>query len=352
MSDAQRGRNARHPEQIPRRGWRDIAWRVLHEAEQDRITMLAAGVAFYALLALFPAIAAVVSIGGLVFDPYEASQQLRELSHFMPPDAAELIAKQTRKVAESAEKRSGTAALISSLIAMFVASKGVRGLITGLNVVYGEPDQRGRMQRGAMVMALTLGLIVMTLLTLGFIAIVPFGVEAMPLSSLLEQLLYWLRWPILLVVMSLIIALLYRFAPYRRAPRWQWLSVGTLLATMLWLFGSGGLSLYVRYFASFSELYGSLGAVVVLMLWFWLSAFVVLLGAEINAQMERQTRRDTTVGRERPMGSRRAHAADTLGAEHPWHADASHDGMNHEDSDKSREKADGEKPGAKQPPQA
>ena len=321
MSDAQRGRNARHPEQIPRRGWRDIAWRVLYEAEQDRITMLAAGVAFYALLSLFPAIAAVVSIGGLVFDPYEASQQLRELSHFMPPDAAELIAKQTQKVAQSAEKRSGTAALISSLIAIFVASKGVRGLITGLNVVYGEPDQRGRLQRGVMVIALTLGLIVMTLLTLGFIALVPFGAEYMASSSLLEKLFYWLRWPVLLIVMSVVIALLYRFAPYRRAPRWQWLSVGTLLATVLWLLGLGGLSLYVRYFANFSELYGSLGAVVVLMLWFWLSAFVVLLGAEVNAQMERQTRRDTTVGRERPMGSRRAHAADTLGSEYPWHSE-------------------------------
>ncbi|MDN6180177.1 MAG: YihY/virulence factor BrkB family protein [Halomonas subglaciescola] len=319
MSDAPRGRNARHPEQIPRRGWRDIAWRVLREAEQDRITILAAGVAFYVLLAFFPAIAAVVSIAGLVFDPYEASQQLRELSHLMPPDAAELIARQTQNVAQSAEGRSGMAALISSLIAIFVASKGVRGLIIGLNAVYGESDRRGRLQRSVMVIALTLGLIVMTLLTLGFIALVPFGVAYMTPSALLRTLLYWLSWPVLLIVMSLVIALLYRFAPYRRAPRWRWLSVGSLLATVLWLLGSGGLSLYVRYVANFSALYGSLGAVVVLMLWFWLSAFVVLLGAEINAQMERQTRRDTTIGRERPMGSRRAHAADTLGGEHPWH---------------------------------
>ncbi|WNK21011.1 YihY/virulence factor BrkB family protein [Halomonas piscis] len=352
MGGASRGRNARHPEQIPRRGWRDVAWRVYHEAGQDRITLLAAGVAFYALLALFPAIAVVVSVGGLLFDPYEAGQQLRDLTRFMPPDAAGLIARQAQKVAQSAEDRGGVAALISGVVALFVASKGVRGLIAGLNVVYGEGDKRSRVKRSAMVMALTLGMIVMTLLTLGFIALVPFGMAYMPLSSLMERLLYWLRWPVLLVVMSLGIALLYRFAPYRRAPRWQWLSVGTLLATVLWLLGSGGLSLYARYFSRFSELYGSLGAVVVLMLWFWLSAFVVLLGAEINAQMERQTRRDTTVGRERPMGSRRAHAADTLGAEHPWHADASPDGMNHEDSDKSREKADGEKPGAKQPPQA
>ncbi|GAA3903855.1 YihY/virulence factor BrkB family protein [Halomonas cibimaris] len=314
-----RGRSAWHPEQIPQRGWRDVAWRVYREAGQHRITLLAAGVAFYALLALFPAIAAVVSIGGLLFDPYEAGQQLRELSRFMPPDAAGLIARQAQKVAETAEQRSGVAALISGIIAMAVATKGVRGLITGLNAVYGEGDYRSRMRHGAMVMALTLGLLAMTLVTLGFIALIPFAVTYMPLSSLVERLLYWLRWPVLLVVMSLLIALLYRFAPYRRAPRWQWLSVGTLLATVLWLLGSGGLSLYARYFSRFSELYGSLGAVVVLMLWFWLSAYVVLLGAEVNAQLERQTCRDTTVGREKPMGRRRAWAADTLGAEHPWH---------------------------------
>ncbi|MCS2609621.1 YihY/virulence factor BrkB family protein [Halomonas dongshanensis] len=312
-----RGRRAKTPREIPARGWRDIAWRVFKEMQEDHITILSSGVAFYALLALFPAIGAVISLAGLLFDPFEAAVQVRELVRFMPPEAAGLIDQQTQDVVATAESRNGLTAIVGTLVAIFVASKGVRGLIVGLNVVYGEEEKRSPLKQLMMVSALTLGLIAMTLLTLAFIAVVPLAVSFIGIHSPLDKIIGWLRWPVLLVIMSLGIALLYRFAPHRRAARWQWLSVGTLVATSLWLLGSGGLSLYVRYFSNFSELYGSLGAVVVLMLWFWLSAFVVLLGAEINSEMERQTRRDSTVGRERPLGERDAFSADTVGDTHP-----------------------------------
>lgn len=271
-----------------------IGKRVVRKMERDQITMLAAGIAFYALLALFPAIAAVISLWGLLFDPFDASQQLRELSRILPPSASELVSQQTKNVAENAAQAGGIAALVGVAVAVFVASKGVRGLIVGLNVVFGEEDQRSRVLRSLVVMALTFGLVVMTLLTLGFIALVPFVVDVLQIASPLDQLIDWLRWPALLVVMSLVIALLYRFGPYRKSAHWEWVNVGTLVATFLWLLGSGGLSLYVRYFSHFSELYGSLGAVVMLMLWFWLSAFVVLLGAEINAERARQARETNT----------------------------------------------------------
>ncbi|NYS59669.1 YihY/virulence factor BrkB family protein [Vreelandella salicampi] len=271
-----------------------IGKRVVRKMERDQITMLSAGVAFYALLALFPAIAAVISLWGLLFDPFDASQQLRELSRILPPSASELVSQQTKNVAENAAQAGGITALVGVAVAVFVASKGVRGLIVGLNIVYGEKDQRSRVLRGFVVMALTFGLVVMTLLTLGFIALVPFVVDVLQIASPLDQLIDWLRWPALLVVMSLVIALLYRFGPYRKSAHWEWVNVGTLVATFLWLLGSGGLSLYVRYFSHFSELYGSLGAVVMLMLWFWLSAFVVLLGAEINAERARQARETNT----------------------------------------------------------
>ncbi len=163
------------------------------------------------------------------------------------------------------------------------------------------------------VAALTLGLVVMSLVATSFVALFPLAVEWLMLDPGLVTLITWLRWPALLLMMMFVIAVLYRFGPYRRAPRWQWVSVGTVIATLLWLVGSAGLSLYVSQFARMDELYGSLGAVVVLMLWFWLSSFVVLLGAEINAEMERQTQRDTTIGEDRPMGEREAYAADTLG---------------------------------------
>ncbi|WP_087109722.1 YihY/virulence factor BrkB family protein [Halomonas citrativorans] len=316
-----RGRRAKKPDEIPRRGWLDIVWRVLRAAKRDRLTMLAAGVAFYALLALFPTIAAVISLWGLLFDPVEAGRQLYEISRFMPPDAANLIDQQTQTVVESAESGNVMAVLLGLLVAMYIASKGVGVLVVGLNVVYGERERRNFFLRGVVLVLLTFGLIGMTLVSLGFIAIVPVVVDALAVDDPFDKVFKWLRWPALLIIMSFLIALLYRFAPYRRAAQWRWLSYGTLLATTLWLLGSGGLSLYVRYFSSFSELYGSLGAVVVLMMWFWLSAFVVLLGAEVNSEMERQTYKDTTIGEERPLGEREAFAADTLGVESPWNGD-------------------------------
>ncbi|MFB9866414.1 YihY/virulence factor BrkB family protein [Vreelandella sulfidaeris] len=316
MGKRARGRHAQIPGDIPKRGWHDIVWRVVRAARRHRITMLAAGVAFYALLALFPTIAAVISLWGLLFDPYEAGQQLNEISRFMPPDAANLIDQQAQQVVEGAKSGSFLGALAGLLIAMFIASKGVGVLVVGLNVVYGESEQRKLFYRTLLLTALTFGLIFMTLVSLGFIAIVPVLVEALAIAPPLDKVLQWMRWPALLLLMSVLIALLYRYAPYRRSAQWNWLSYGTLLATAMWLLGSGGLSLYVRYFATFSELYGSLGAVVALMLWFWLSAFVVLFGAEVNCEMERQTYNDTTIGEERPLGEREAFAADTIGA--PW----------------------------------
>ncbi|MBZ5486218.1 YihY/virulence factor BrkB family protein [Halomonas aquamarina] len=316
-----RGRRARSPEDIPSRGWFDIVWRMLRAAKRDRITILAAGVAFYSLLALFPTIAAVISLWGLFFNPIEAGQQLYEISRFMPPDAANLIDQQTQQVVESTESGNTMTALIGLLVAMFIASKAVGVLVIGLNVVYGEQEKRPIVWRGVVLILLTFGLIGMTLLSLGFIAVVPVVVDSLMIESPVDSALKWLRWPALLIIMSFLIALLYRYAPYRRSAQWRWLSYGTLLATLLWLLGSGGLSLYVRYFSSFSELYGSLGAVVALMMWFWMSAFVVLLGAEVNSEMERQTGNDTTVGEERALGDREAFAADTIGVENPWNDD-------------------------------
>lgn len=318
-----RGRQATTPDDIPRLGWYDIIWRVMRAARRDRITMYAASIAFYALLALFPTIAAVISLWGLLFDPVEAGRQLYEIGRFMPPDAANLIDQQAQDVVENAQPGNVMAALAGLVTAMYIASKGVSTLVVGLNVVYGEQEKRPPLWRVAMLISLTLGLIGMTLISLGFIAVVPMVVDVLAVEPPLDRVLQWLRWPALLVIMSALIALLYRFAPYRRSAKWQWLSYGTLFATGMWLLGSGGLSLYVRYFSTFSELYGSLGAVVALMLWFWLSAFVVLFGAEVNCEMERQTYRDTTVGEARPLGEREAFAADTVGVENPWKEDSS-----------------------------
>lgn len=313
MSTPPRGRRAEQPREISGRGWLDILWRVKREMSDDRLTMLAAGIAFYALLSLFPGIAAVISLWALVLDPQDMARQIIELSRFLPEDGAKLIEEQARKIGDNTDAGLSLTALTSLVIAMYVASKGVRGLIIGLNVVYGEDERRGLGHRTLVIAALTLGLIVLTQVTIVFITLVPLAIGMLGLDDTPVRVIGWLRWPVLLLLMMFVIAVLYRFGPYRHSPRWEWVSVGTVTATLLWLLGSGGLSLYVGHVVNLGELYGSLGAVVVLMLWFWLSAFVVLLGAEINGEMERQTRHDTTIGESRPMGERGAHVADTLG---------------------------------------
>ncbi|UYF98978.1 YihY/virulence factor BrkB family protein [Halomonas sp. GD1P12] len=312
-----RGRRAKTPEEIPTPGLLDVCWRVVRAARRNRLTMLAAGTAFYALLALFPTIAAVISLWGLLFDPVEAAQQLYEISRFMPPDAANLIDQQAEQVIENTEAGNFMAAMIGLAIAMLIASKGVAVLVVGLNVVYGESEKRPFLRRTVLLTLLTFGLIAMTLISLGFIALIPMAVESLAIDAPLNNLINWLRWPALLIITSFLITLLYRFAPYRRKPRWEWLNYGTLFATLTWLLGSAALSLYVGHFTTFSEVYGSLGAVVAMMMWFWMSAFLVLFGAELNCELERQTVKDTTVGRSRPLGEREAFAADTVGVPNP-----------------------------------
>lgn len=318
MSQLRRGRKAGKPNQIPRRGWLDIVWRVKEQLAEDRVSMLAAAIAFYALLSLFPAIGAVVSLWALAFDPAEIAGQIDELSRIMPPGGASLIADQAQAVSENTDTGLSLTAILGLVVAMLLASRGVLGLMVGLNVVYGEEEQRGLIQRALAVAALTLGLIVVSLAATAFVALYPLVVGWFVLEGPSVILITWLRWPVLLLMMMCVIAVLYRYGPYRSSPRWEWVSMGTVTATLLWLLGSAGLSFYVGHIVNMDEIYGSLGAVVVLMLWFWLSSFVVLLGAEINAEMERQTRRDTTVGEPRPMGERGAYAADTLGHRRPW----------------------------------
>lgn len=274
---------------LPRslRGWVFMAWRVKRAVVTYRVSMLAAGVAFYAMLALFPAIAAIISLWALVLDPQDMARQIGEVSRLMPPGAARLVQEQAREIGDHTQAGLSATALGGLSIAMFVASKGVRGLLVGLAVVNGETERRRLWHRALMVVVLTLGLIVTTQVAIAIAALFPLAIELLGLEGPLYTLLNLLRWLVLLVTMMAVIAIFYRYGPYRRAPHWEWVRVGTLAATLLWLLGSGGLSLYARHVANLGQLYGSLGAVVVLMLWFWLSAFVVLLGALINVQMGR-----------------------------------------------------------------
>lgn len=308
-----RGRQADRPGQIPKAGWKDILKRTKDEMTRDHVSMVAAGIAFYGLLAIFPAIVATISIWAIVFDPEQINQQIADVSHLLPEEAAEIIRQQAEQASQDAGAGMSLAAIGGVLFAIYSASRGVDGFMEGLNIIYDEEENRGFIKRTALKLILTLGVILMTLVTLGIITTIPAIVDLIGLPDIAGTLINLARWPILMLVAMLAIAVLYRYGPDRDEPRWQWISPGSFVAVLLWIAGSIAFSIYVRNFGNYNETYGSLGAVIILLMWFWLSAFIVLMGAELNSEMEHQTKHDTTVGEKKRMGERDAYVADTVG---------------------------------------
>jgi membrane protein len=268
-------------------------------------------VGFYALLALFPAIAALIAIWGLAFDPQQIEQQITAISQFLPEQAGAIITDQARQVA-AAGGGLGLAAVIGILLALYSASKGIKALIEGLNIIYDEQEKRGFIKLNLMALVITLGIIVALIVALGVIVVLPIVLELLGLGPIVDALVSIVRWPLLFAFAMLVLAALYRWAPSRAPARWRWVTWGAAIATLIWVLGSIAFSIYVRNFGSYNETYGSLGAVIILLMWLWLSAFVVLLGAELNAEMEHQTERDSTTGAPEPRGRRGAQVADEV----------------------------------------
>jgi membrane protein len=305
-----RGRSADRPTQIPGRGWRDIVMRVKDEISEDNIGLVAAGVAFYALLAVFPAIAALVAIYGLLMSPETVQSQVQALSGMVPDAAMSIIEQQLNSLAQTAPSRLSIAAVVSVLLALWSATKGTKAMMTALDIAYDEDEDRGFIKLNAVALLLTVGAILGTVITLALIVAVPALLGNIGLGSLGQWLVSILRWPLLLILVMIGLAVLYRYGPSRDRPRWRWVSWGAAGAVVLWIGASLLFSWYVSNFGSYNETYGSIGAVIILLLWFYISAYVFLLGAEVNSEMEHQTARDSTVGPERPMGRRGAYAAD------------------------------------------
>lgn len=308
-----RGRRAARPSDIPRPGWRDILLRVKGEISKDHMSLVAAGVAYYALMALFPALAAGVGIYGLISDPHQIQQQVQLLQGVIPQDALNLIQRQLSSLASASGGALSLGVIGGLLLSLWSATSGVKELIFALNIAYDEPEKRGFLKLNALALALTLGAIVFTLLALALVVALPALLGMLGLGEMTRGLVAWLRWPLLAAAVIFALAVLYRVGPSRDRPEWRWVSWGSVIATVLWLTGSALFSFYVSNFGSYNETYGSVGAVVVMLLWFYISAFVILLAAQINAEMEHQTEYDTTEGQKRPMGERGAHVSDTLG---------------------------------------
>jgi membrane protein len=314
VADNRRGRQAGSPQEIPPKGWKDIAKRTLKEVKQDQVPLLAAGVAFYTLLSLFPAIIAGVSIYGLVADPETVRGQIDQLTKMLSPDTAKIIGTQLREVTSGAGGALGVATVVGILTALWSASSGMKALITGVNLAYDETETRKFLKLRGLALALTLGAMVLLAVAGATIAGYPAVADTWPV--VLRWLVSILRWLLLAGLLVLGLAVLYRFAPNRDQPKWSWVSWGSAIATLLWVLASIGFSIYANAFGNYNKTYGALAGVIILMFWLFLTAVVVLVGAELNTEMELQTARDTTKGPEQPMGERGGHAADHV-AESP-----------------------------------
>ncbi len=311
--DASRpGGEAGAPTQIPPTGLWQVTRRAFAESTADNVGILAGGVAFFAFLAIPPALIAGLTLYGIVADPQTVARQVQALAGSLPREAQPLIADQLNTVANAGNGALSIGLVVSVLAALWSASTGTSNLMAAVNVAYDQQESRGFLKLRATALALTLGAIVFVLLTLFLLAVVPPLLQALQLGVVGTVLAQLLRWALLIGLVVAALAIVYRLAPDRDAPKFAWTSPGAFTATLLWVLGSIGFSLYVNNFGSYNKTYGALAGVIVFLLWLYLTSYIVLLGAEINAESEKQTAVDTTVGEPQPMGQRHAVAADTL----------------------------------------
>lgn len=312
-TDSDRGRSADRPSDMPAAGWRDILWRVWAQIGEDNVSIVAAGVAFYVMLALFPALTAFVSLFGLVADQDQVQTQFANLKGIIPDDAWSLLNDQLTAVVSARPGSLGISALVGLVLALWSAGAGVRAMMTALNIAYHEREERSFLRFYATAFLFTIGIALLGIVSLGVIVIVPVLLNLIELGGIARVLVRLLPWLVLGVFVAVALGVLYRYGASRREPKTRWVSWGAILATVLWIGVSLLFSIYVSNFGSYNETYGALAAVMILLLWLWISAFIVLVGAELNAEMEHQTEHDTTVGRPKPRGERGAYVADHVG---------------------------------------
>ena len=307
-----RGRRAEAPWQIPFKGWKDIFWRTYQQIGEDRLLAVAAGVVFYGLLAVFPAVTALVSLYGLFASPAAISDQLALLSGILPDSAVEILREQISRLTANSSKL-GLGFIFGLAVALWSANSGMKAILDALNVVYEEKEKRGFIKLNLVSLGFTLAGIGVLLLALASVVVLPVALNYLGLHNATDQLLRSARWPLLIIVIILGLAVLYRYGPSRREPRWQWISVGSVLAAVAWLVSSALLSWYLASFAHYDATYGSLGAGIGMMMWMWISSIVILFGAQLNSEIEHQTARDLTIPGDKPLGARGAVMADSVG---------------------------------------
>jgi membrane protein len=313
VRERDRGRAAAGPRQIPAKGWKDVLWRTWKEVGEDDVPTVAQAIAFSGMLALFPALAAFVSVYGLFADVGAARQHLAALTGIVPAEAMTLIGEQMVRIAAQKDASLSFTFLVSLALSLWSANSGVKALFKGLNIAYEETEQRNFLRLNLITLSFTVGTIAFLALAIAAMVVVPVLLNTIGLS-LGAQVLALLRWPALLALASLGLSAIYRYGPSRDKPKWRWVSPGSLAAAVAWMAASALFSWYLTNFGHYNETYGSLGAVFGFMMWLWLSGVVVLVGAELNSELEHQTAVGSTEGAPQPLGQRGARMADTVGA--------------------------------------
>jgi membrane protein len=313
VTERDRGRAAEKPSEVPAKGWKDIFWRVYEQVGEDRVLSVAAGVTFYSLLAIFPGIAAFVSLYGLAADATTIGQHLTLLSGFLPGGALQIIEEQVRNITSKPGGALGFAFFAGLAISLWSANAGMKAMFDALNIVYDEEEKRSFLKLNLVSLTFTAGAILFLLVALGAVVVIPVILKLIPFGGVIEGLLSLSRWPLLFLGVLFGLACLYRYGPSRDKAEWRWVTWGGGIAAAVWLVGSMLFSWYVANFGNYNETYGSLGAAIGFMTWIWLSTTVILLGGEINAELEHQTVKDTTEGAQQPLGARGARMADTVG---------------------------------------
>ncbi len=311
-SSASPGHDADTPLQIPPRGWWMVARRVAAQILADRVMAEAAGVTFYTLLALFPAIAALISLFGLVADPSQISKDLAAASGVVPSGGMQIISEQIHSLTSTPNKALGLGAILGLVVSIWSANAAMKALFDALNAVYEEQETRSFLRLTAISMVFTLGALLFMIVAMIAVVALPAALNFIGLGWTTALLLKLLRWPVLLATVAMFLALVYRYGPSRSRARWRWLSWGSVVASIVWVLASAAFSYYVANFGSYNKTYGSLGAVVGFMTWIWISMIIVLSGGELNAELEHQTECDTTAGADQPLGQRGAVKADQI----------------------------------------
>jgi len=312
MSDFKRGQRAKQPNHIPLRGWWDITRRIVKQMSHDNLSLVAAGVAFYALLAIFPAIAALVSVYAYFASPNDISVYLSQFMALLPQSTQEIILSQVSSLAQKSQTSLSLSALGTLLLTIWSSSKGSQALITACNISYHEYEKRSFLKAQLVRLLFSVGAIVVAVIALVIIGILPLALNLLGIKESIDFLIMLISWPLLALTFNFALLILYRYAPHRKAAKWRWVTVGSFTATVLWIVASFGFSFYVSHFASYNETYGSLGGVVIMLMWLFISAYIIILGATINAALEQQTAQDSTIGPDKKRGQRGAYVADHL----------------------------------------